>query len=150
VAPLIAADYAGVEIRQEVITQAYTQLAARADVVIVEGIGGFRVPLSTHFDTADLVQTLALPVILVVGMRLGCLNHTLLTVEAIHARGLRLTGWVANQPNSEMTAFNENFRILEQQLDAPCLGILTWMDRADFRDGFVDHVARQLHIDRLI
>lgn len=150
VAPAIAADFAGIEIRLETIEQAYKQLAGLAEVVIVEGVGGFRVPLSAQFDTADLAQRLGLPVILVVGMRLGCLNHALLTAEAIQARGLKLAGWVANQPNSEMVAFDENFEILNQRLQAPCLGILDWMDRADFKGGFVERVARQLKFDRLI
>ncbi|MEQ1602700.1 MAG: dethiobiotin synthase [Methylophilaceae bacterium] len=149
IAPSIAADIAGIEIRMEVIEQAYAQLVKEADVVIVEGVGGFCVPLSAHFDTADLAQKLALPVILVVGMRLGCLNHALLTAEAIKTRGLKLAGWIANQPNSEMVAFDENFQILNQRLQAPCLGILDWMDRADFKDGFVERVARQLRLEKL-
>ena len=150
VAPLIAVELSGVSIQSIVMEQAYAELSKLAEVVIVEGIGGFRVPLNTGFDTADLAQKLALPVILVVGMRLGCLNHALLTTEAIRARGLHLAGWVANQPHSEMDAHDENLRILERHLDAPCLGILNWMDRADFKDGYLERVVRQLKLEKLL
>jgi dethiobiotin synthetase len=132
IAPHIAAQQAGVDIKLEVIAQAYEQLKAKADVVIVEGVGGFRVPLGHGVDTADLAKMLDLPVILVVGMRLGCLNHALLTAEAIEARGLKLAGWIANQLDPEMTAFNENLQSLQQLLTAPCLGTLPWLPDADF------------------
>lgn len=144
IAPHIAAVQAGVEIKLQVIQQAYQKLVAQTDVVIVEGVGGFRVPLSDSFDTADLAESLALPVILVVGMRLGCLSHALLTAEAIQARGLKLTGWVANQVDSEMAAFDENLLAIRQRLAAPCLGVLPWMQHADFRDA-----AKHLHLENL-
>jgi dethiobiotin synthetase len=96
IAPHIAAQRAGVTIDIAVIAKFYKQLAEKAEVVIVEGAGGLLVPLNAQQDSADLALQLALPVILVVGMRLGCLNHALLTVEAIAARGLTLSGWVAN------------------------------------------------------
>jgi dethiobiotin synthetase len=96
IAPHIAAQRAGVAIDISVIAKSYRELAERAEVVIVEGAGGLLVPLNAQRDCADLAKELALPVILVVGMRLGCLNHALLTVGAIAARGLTLSGWVAN------------------------------------------------------
>ncbi len=96
IAPHLAAQRAGVIIRFSRIAVSYQELAGKADVVIVEGAGGFLVPLNEQQDSADLVLELGLPVVLVVGMRLGCLNHALLTVEAIAARGLVLAGWVAN------------------------------------------------------
>ena len=82
---------------------------------------------ASNVDTADLAQALGLPVILVVGMRLGCLNHALLTAEAIKRRGLRLTGWVANRIDAEMLVYEENLQTLRQRLDVPCLGVLPWL-----------------------
>jgi dethiobiotin synthetase len=128
IAPHIAAAQAGVQISLDVIVDAYQQLTTQADVVIVEGVGGFRVPLGDGTDTADLAQQLGLPVIMVVGMRLGCLSHALLTAEAINARGLKLAGWVANQVDPQMSAFDENLQGLKMRLNAPCLGVLPWLD----------------------
>jgi dethiobiotin synthetase len=123
IAPHIAADKAGVEIRFKLIMDALAELRACADVVI-EGAGGFRVPLGPDGDMADLCQTLAVPVILVVGMRLGCINHALLTVESILARHLFLAGWVANQIDPHMPAFESNLSLLKAQIPAPCLGVI--------------------------
>ena len=121
IAPHIAARQAGVDIELERIEAAFHALAARAQVVVVEGIGGFRVPLGPSTDTAQLAARLALPVVLVVGMRLGCLNHALLTAEAIASQGLRLAGWVANHVDGEMLEPAENVRALEQRIAAPLL-----------------------------
>jgi dethiobiotin synthetase len=98
--------------------------------VVVEGVGGFRVPLTDDFDTADLAEKLQLDVILVVGLRLGCLNHALLTAEAIAARGLRLAGWVANQIDPAMPHQRENIDALSQRLPAPLLGVVPHMPQA--------------------
>ena len=122
VAPHIAAEQAGVVIDLKRIGQAFAQLAAAADVVIVEGVGGFCVPLNGKEDTADLAQHLALPVILVVGMRLGCLNHALLTAQAVRGRGLRLAGWIANRIDPDMAVAAENIHALAARLDAPLVG----------------------------
>ena len=108
VAPHIAAEKAGVEIKIEVIQQAFQALSKLADIVIVEGAGGFLVPLNDQQSMADLPAALDIPVILVVGMKLGCINHSLLTVEAIKARGLHLHGWVANQIEPKMVFYNKN------------------------------------------
>jgi dethiobiotin synthetase len=124
VAPHIAAERQGVSIELPRIRDAYANLAARADVVVVEGAGGFRVPLSASRDSADLARELALPIILVVGMRLGCLNHALLTAEAIAARNLSLVGWVANRLDPEMAAYDENVAALQMRLSAPLLAVL--------------------------
>lgn len=121
IAPHIAAERAGVRIEIERIERAFHALAARAQAVVVEGIGGFHVPLGHGADTAQLAARLALPVVLVVGMRLGCLNHALLTAEAIAARGLRLAGWVANHIDPQMAAADENVHTLEQRIPAPLL-----------------------------
>lgn len=123
IAPHIAAQEAGRPIDLAVIYQAFEQLRELVEVVWVEGVGGFRVPLDERTDTTDLVQALALPVILVVGMRLGCLNHALLTAEAIRARGIRLAGWVANRIEPAMARFEANMETLSARLDAPLLGV---------------------------
>lgn len=133
IAPHIAAQQVNEIIKTRVIQAAYQELSTLAEVVIVEGVGGFRVPLGEQLDTADLAQILNIPVILVVGMRLGCINHTLLTVEAIQARGLELAGWVANRIDPNMAAFEENLQTLEQHIPAPCLGVLPYLPQADFK-----------------
>lgn len=119
--PHIAAARAGVQIDIAAIVRSYQALAALADAVVVEGAGGFHVPLSDTETGADLAQALALPVVLVVGLRLGCLNHALLTAEAIRARGLTLAGWVANQVDPAMQAVEENKAYLGARLAAPLL-----------------------------
>ena len=122
IAPHIAAEQARVTIDLMRIGQAFAQLAAAADVVIVEGVGGFCVPLNRDEDTADLARCLGLPVILVVGLRLGCLNHALLTAQAIRAKGLRLAGWIANRIDPAMIVAEENIAALAARLGAPLLG----------------------------
>jgi dethiobiotin synthetase len=126
VAPHIAAQQVGVEISLAAIIQAFETLSDQAEVVVVEGAGGFCVPVNDKEDIADLARALDLPVILVVGMRLGCLNHALLTVEAIRARGLSLAGWVANCIDPQMPCFEENLDTLRQRVAAPCLGVIGW------------------------
>ena len=122
IAPHLAAEQAGVAIELATIANAYRQLAAVADLVIVEGVGGFRVPLNRGEDSADLAQRLDLPVILVVGLRLGCLNHALLTAQAIRAQGLVLAGWIANRIDPAMAAAERNVAALAERLPAPLLG----------------------------
>ncbi|MES2102856.1 MAG: dethiobiotin synthase [Pseudomonadota bacterium] len=121
-APHIVAVHEQVSISGAHILDCYAQLARQAEAVVVEGVGGFCVPLTDELDTADLAQQLALPVILVVGMRLGCLNHALLTVEAIAARGLKLAGWVANTVDADMGYAEENLQALSRRIAAPLLG----------------------------
>ncbi len=116
IAPHIAAEKAGIEINIDVIKQAFQALATLADIVIVEGAGGFLVPLNKHQSMADLPSALGIPVILVVGMKLGCINHSLLTVEAIKARGINLHGWVANQIEPDMAFYNENLATITQKI----------------------------------
>jgi dethiobiotin synthetase len=113
-----------VRIEARRILEAFDELNRQADVVLVEGVGGFRVPLDAGYDTADLACDLGLPVILVVGMRLGCINHALLTAEAIQARGLRLAGWIANQVDPAMLRFQENLDALRLRMEAPLLGVV--------------------------
>jgi dethiobiotin synthetase len=127
-APHIAAAMEGVTIDPVPILAAYLEIAAATDAVVVEGVGGFRVPLNDSFDTADLAQQLDLPVILVVGLRLGCISHALLTAEAIIARGLTLVGWVANELHTEMNFADENVAALAQRIPAPLLGRVPRLD----------------------
>ncbi|MBB3222249.1 dethiobiotin synthase [Pseudoduganella umbonata] len=121
-APHIAAALERVTIDPVPILASYLEIAAASDATVVEGVGGFRVPLTDTYDTADLAQQLDLPMVLVVGMRLGCINHALLTVEAIAARGLKLAGWVANALEPEMAFADENIEALADRIGAPLLG----------------------------
>ena len=117
--PHLAAQAAGQRIDVGVLADRYRELAALADVVVVEGAGGFHVPLNETETGADLARALALPVVLVVGLRLGCLNHALLTQDAIQARGLRFAGWVANRIDPFMAAQEDNIATLCARLAAP-------------------------------
>lgn len=126
IAPHIAAREARRPIDIALIQQRFQQLQHQADLVLVEGVGGFRVPLDDSFDTADLAQRLALPVVLVVGMRLGCLNHALLTAEAVAKRSLQLAGWVANRIDPDMERFEANLATLQDRLGGPLMGIIPY------------------------
>jgi dethiobiotin synthetase len=121
-APHIAAELERITISPVPILAAYVEINAASDAVVVEGVGGFRVPLNDEFDTADLAEQLALPMVLVVGLRLGCISHALLTVEAIESRGLKLAGWVANETQADMAFADENIAALKQRINAPLLG----------------------------
>ncbi len=129
--PNIAAVQENIQIDLTVIRQAYNELNNHAEIIIVEGVGGFLVPLNDGEDGADLAKTLGLPVILVVGMRLGCLNHALLTARTIQTVGLHLSGWVANCIDPKMMALEENIHTLKQRLDCPLLGILPFDEKVD-------------------
>lgn len=124
IAPHLAAKQAGTRIELGRIAHAYAGLAAAAEVVVVEGAGGFCVPLSSIENGAHLARLLGLPVIMVVGMRLGCLNHALLTAQAIRAHGLVLAGWVANRIDPGMAAADENVAALVERMPAPLLADL--------------------------
>ncbi|UTH76308.1 dethiobiotin synthase [Chromobacterium sp. IIBBL 290-4] len=121
VSPHIAAREAGVEIELPRIAEHYRRLAAQADIVLVEGAGGWLAPLSDKLFMEDLARDLALPVILVVGMRLGCINHALLTARAIQSCGLQLAGWIANCPQPRQTAYEANLDTLRRHIPAPLL-----------------------------
>jgi dethiobiotin synthetase len=128
-APHIAAELEGVRIEPVPILTAYAEILGASDATVVEGVGGFCVPFSDEFDSADLAVQLGLPVIMVVGLRLGCINHALLTAEAIVARGLVLAGWVANQVDPDMRYADENVAALEQRMPAPLLGRVPRLDQ---------------------
>lgn len=124
IAPHIAAAEAGVSISLPRIREAYRKLARSADIVVVEGAGGLLVPLGAHSDAADIPRVLGLPVVLVVGLRLGCINHALLTVAAMQTRGLRLAGWIGNSVVPRMARRRENIQALCERISAPLLGVI--------------------------
>lgn len=134
VAPHLAAKFIGVEINLGRIVESFAELNGQADIVVVEGVGGFLVPLNAEFNGADLAYQLATPLVLVVGMRLGCLNHALLTAESIEAHGLSLAGWVANVVDDRMEMLNENIDALQRRIAAPLLGVVPFQAQPDARE----------------
>lgn len=134
VAPHLAAAMAGQTISLEHIRDCYGQLQKLADTVVVEGVGGLLVPLNDREDTADLALQLKLPVLVVVGLRLGCINHALLTVAALQQRGLRLYGWVANAPEPAMPLQDDVVAALRQRIAAPLLAVLPYAPQATATD----------------
>ncbi|MFO1320245.1 MAG: dethiobiotin synthase [Burkholderiales bacterium] len=131
IAPHLAAIDAGVTIDIDTIAERFRSLAGRADMVVVEGAGGFLVPLNARHSFADVAVRLGLPVVLVVGMRLGCLNHALLSAAAIRARGLVLAGWVANRIDAAMLRYEDNRDTLVRLLEAPLIADIPWLAQAD-------------------
>ena len=131
IAPHIAAAESGVVIDAARIVAAHERLAAGADVVLAEGAGGFLVPLDSTRSCAELPALLGMDVILVVGLRLGCLNHAFLTTEAIAARRLKLAGWIGNSVDPAFARRDANLATLESRIAAPCLGIIPWMAKPD-------------------
>ncbi len=131
IAPHIAALEAGVDIDFSVLDRAYERLRMQSEVLIVEGAGGWLAPLDGARGFADLAVHWQMDVVLVVGMRLGCLNHALLTAESIERRGLRLRGWVANSIDPLFERLQENIFTLHKRILAPCLGFFSFQPRAD-------------------
>lgn len=144
IAPHIAAQATGVTIRMAVIKKNYARLERNADLVVVEGAGGLLVPLGRRLSAADIPARLGLPVVLVVGLRLGCLNHALLTVEALQARGLYLAGWIANRIDPAMARASENLQTLRARIKAPLLGTVRYAQNPQ-----PAAVARMLDINQL-
>ncbi len=132
IAPHIAAEQAGINISLEKIQLAFDGLKSQADVLVVEGAGGFRVPINHQETMADLAIKLNLPVILVVGIRLGCINHALMTAGSIKAAGLNLVGWVANRMDPNMTVLEENIATLKAMIKAPCIADVAWNEEPSF------------------
>lgn len=143
-APHIAAREMGVEIRLEKILASFQRLRRKSPWIVVEGVGGWWVPLGEGLTTVDVARALGLPVVLVVGLRLGCLNHALLTAAAIRNAGLDLAGWVANHIDPAMTHASQNIAALQARLDAPLLANFPHRP-----SGFADAVACGLDIERL-
>lgn len=123
-APELAARDAGRQVTLEPILAARDRLVAAADALVVEGVGGWAAPLSRTLTQADLVRALELQVVLVVGLRLGCLNHALLSARAIAADGLPLAGWIASHVDPAMQRVEDNLAMLRERLPAPCWGML--------------------------
>lgn len=136
IAPHIAAANIGQSIQlDDLLLQCQPALATDVDFTLVEGAGGWRVPLNPHESLADLAKAFAFPVVLVVGMRLGCLNHALLTVEAIERDGLTLAGWVANQIDPDMPETQANLATLAHRFACPCLGHIPYLHNASGIDA---------------
>jgi dethiobiotin synthetase len=145
IAPHIAAREAEAVLTvQRLLAPMQAVLARQADFTLVEGAGGWRVPLDDQASLSDLAIALKLPVILVVGVRLGCINHAVLTAEAIARDGLPLAGWVANIIDPQTSRLEANLATLAERLPAPCLGRVPWMS-----DRSADAVAAYLQLDLL-
>ena len=129
--PHLAARRAGLRIEIAPLVAALRRLQARADAVVVEGAGGWLVPLNESQTMADLALAMGLPVVLVVGLRLGCLNHALLSAQAIRASGAPLAGWIANRIDPKMACAEENLDYLVERLGAPLLADLPWQIHPD-------------------
>ena len=140
IAPHLAARDAGVRIELEPIVDAYESLRREFGAVVVEGIGGWRVPLGHVLTTEHLAKALDLPVVLVVGMRLGCLNHALLTADAIRSAGLNLAGWVANAIDPSMERLEDNIDTLRKRLSTQLLGYISYRPAMSYQDldGTID------------
>jgi dethiobiotin synthetase len=123
-APELAAGDAGIEVSLPALLDAHARLTTQADALVMEGVGGWAAPLSATLMQADLVLALRMPVLLVVGMRLGCLNHALLSARAITADGAHLAGWIASHVDPGMERVEDNLRMLRERLPARCWGVL--------------------------
>ena len=143
IAPHIAAQEAGEKIELDTITACYNEIAKQSDIVIVEGAGGWLVPISGTETMADVAVRLQLPVILVVGMQLGCLNHALLSVASIKASELTLAGWIANHASKHMEKSQKNIDSLTHRISAPLLGVIPHRT-----NGTAEHTS--LHLDILL
>lgn len=149
VSPHIAAENVGVEIDLENIKNNFDQLQKISDVVVVEGVGGWYAPLSSHTTVADLAESLQLPIILVVGLRLGCLNHALLTAQAIRQSGLPIAGWIANHVIKDFSSAEKNITTLKHFLnDFPFLGSISYQTNLNNKHP-KHHINKNKLINRL-
>ena len=140
--PHLAARHEQKQVSLDPLRTAFDRLCRDHDVVIVEGVGGWLVPLAPGLFASDIAKTWQLPVILVVGLRLGCLNHALLSAQAIAADGCRLVGWIGNRIDPAMAAVDENLTSLRELLSAPCLGVLPHgVPPAQAADALADAIA---------
>lgn len=128
-APHLVAKHQNQHLDTEIMREAFKRIQRQSDCVVVEGAGGFLTPLNDHENLGDFVQQLELPIILVVGMKLGCINHALLTAEAIQSRKLPFAGWIANSLSTEMSFLDENIETLESRIQAPFLGHIPTLPR---------------------
>jgi dethiobiotin synthetase len=132
VSPHIASAEEGKVIDLSVIKEKFEVLKNRADVIIVEGVGGWMAPLTASDDVSDLALALQLPVILVVGIRLGCINHARLSYSAIKAKGVQCAGWIANCTQADMLAQKQNIQTIKAFIDVPLLGEIAFSPETDF------------------
>lgn len=150
-APHLVAQHENMELDDQLMINSYLALAEQADAMVVEGVGGFMVPFNKKKNSADFAKDIGLPVILVVGMRLGCINHALLTVEAIQARGLRIAGWVANTVSS-MQLLEDNIQSLKDLIPAPLLGVIPKLNTEEITTPYsintLEKVANYLQLPR--
>ena len=137
VSPHLAAIDETVQLNE--LVQAFNKIKNKADVVIVEGAGGWLAPLSDDYDIADLASALQIPVIMVVGIRLGCINHARLTFQAIQASGVECAGWLAMCVDNDMDKQSENISTLKNKIPAPLLGVLPYVKEKEF-DVLVNHI----------
>ena len=142
IAPHIAAQQSGASIELTKVTECYNQIAQQVDAAVVEGVGGWTVPIDDNHRMDDLAFELGLPVIIVVGIRLGCINHTLLTYEAILAKGLKVAGWVANYISPDDLCLQEQTQSIKDRVDAPLLGEVPYSAAINH-----EYVAQHLEID---
>jgi dethiobiotin synthetase len=143
IAPELAARMAGSVIDFDGIVGAYSRLAAVASDIVVEGAGGVFVPLTRGVDMLDIPSRLGIPVLLVVGIRLGCLNHALLSALAVNARGVRLAGWIANRIDPRMREAEANVAALRERMPAPLVADFSWREHGTPAPAF-DHAALSL------
>ena len=129
IAPHIAAAQANQAINVETIINSYKKIAAQAEVVIVEGVGGWAVPINEHQTMADVAKALHLPVVLVSGIRLGCLNHTLLTYESILSKGCHCAGWIANLLSEHNAVSQQNIEYLKNTLPVSYVGTIPYLGK---------------------
>jgi dethiobiotin synthetase len=141
IAPHVAARMAGVRIDLAVLQAAYARLAALADAVVVEGAGGALVPLDERLDMLDIACACGLPVLLVVGVRLGCINHALLSAQAIRARGLVLAGWIATRIDPAMACAGDSVQAIAARVGAPLLGDFASAAAVAFDAGVLARLA---------
>ncbi|MBL4583038.1 MAG: dethiobiotin synthase [Pseudomonadales bacterium] len=145
IAPHIAAEQVGLEVSAPQLTQHCEKIInLESDITLVEGAGGWRVPINRTETFADVAKMLNLPVILVVSMRLGCINHAMLSLEAIRNDGLKVFGWVANRVDAQMSCFEENLETLKRQIPEPCIGVVPHLT-----DPNKVEIAKYINIEEL-
>jgi dethiobiotin synthetase len=142
IAPHIAAELEGVVIDIKHIQTCFTNIAHQVDVVVVEGAGGWLAPINEQATIETLAQALSIPVVLVVGLRLGCLNHALLTMNAMYRSGVSVLGWVGNIIDPDFQYLEKNVSTLKQRIAAPCLGVLPFSENPD-----IDILAQHLQFN---
>jgi len=142
IAPHIAAELEGVKIDLQHIQSCYENIARQVDVVVVEGAGGWHVPLNDEATIETLSQQLSIPVVLVIGLRLGCLNHALLTMHAMQRSGVSVLGWIGNATKTDYQYHDRNIQSLKRCISAPCLGVLPYSETKN-----IEHLSEYLELN---